>query len=459
MKKITLLIVLLAISFGYAQSIPVDFESDIILGDNWKEDSGMTSVAVVDDSFGTGHGKIGQMTSSSMGNPWQNAQLRLTTNYLDLTDATGSKIITLDVYATSAQDFLLKIEQPLNGTGSLGYSQMNFSHNGAGWQTINVDFTTPEGGDVPNDQYKLLVVFPTYSPGFANPAYDVVNYIDNVTGTVGDAVTPPMPNFVTVDVASNWVGYMNWFFTPADGGAWDGGSAWGVADLKTVIGASNITLQPNFNLYGDGSDAYWANGAIGNKMMEASTFVEPGSTFNGVDLTFTGNVVSHTIAAGYTAEFFIKALDPGAGYADALNGSKVVTLPTSGEFTVTATGAELASGLIIQYGFRIYGLNANPADEATLGSVVVEAVSLSTNDIEVNQLKVYPNPTQNVWNIKTNNSTINSIQVFDVLGQQVISLNPNSEEAEINASGLSTGMYIAKISTPQGERTIRLVRK
>ena len=183
-------------------------------------------------------------------------------------------------------------------------------------------------------------------------------------------------NNISVDAADNWVGYMNVFDMT---GNYQFGSGWGVSDLKTTLDltANNITLQPNFNTYADNpGDPYWQNGAIGNKLMEASTYVEPGATFNGTDLTFSGEVVSNTLdAALYTAKYFIKALDPAAGYSDVLGGSATFDLPLSGSFSVTVPAASLTSGLIVQYGFMVNGINANPADEAALGSVVVSSAS------------------------------------------------------------------------------------
>src|SRR5690606_40723176 len=106
MKKITFLVFVLSVSIGLSQAIPVNFDSDITIGTNWKADSGLTSVGITDlPSDMPDHGNAGQIVSSSSGQAWQNAQLSLTTNYLDLTDATGSKTITVDVYSISAQDF------------------------------------------------------------------------------------------------------------------------------------------------------------------------------------------------------------------------------------------------------------------------------------------------------------------------------------------------------------------
>ena len=180
-------------------------------------------------------------------------------------------------------------------------------------------------------------------------------------------------NDVVFSANDNWVGFMNVFNLD---GSYNFGSGWGVPDLKTVIdeGANTMTLQPNFNTYADNPmDPFWVDQTTGEgaKTMEASTFVEPGETFNGNDLTFSGVVQENTLDGDYTAQYFIKALDPDNGFADALEGSKTFDLPDSGAFSVSATGAELAPGLVIQYGFVIMGRNANPDNEAALGSVVI----------------------------------------------------------------------------------------
>lgn len=206
-------------------------------------------------------------------------------------------------------------------------------------------------------------------------------------------------NNVEFSASDNWIGYMNVFQLPADGGGYEYGSPWEVASLKTIVNVAENTmsLQPNFNQYADNpTDAYWVNQTTmeGNKDMEAVTFVEPGESFNGQDLTFSGTVMANTLDDGYTATFFIKALDPNNDYQDALGGSKIVDLPESGSFSVSATGAELASGLLVQYGFAVRGPNANPADEATLGSVSIGNMTTSTNEAEkdLTSLIVSPNP-------------------------------------------------------------------
>ncbi len=210
MKKITLFITLIAFTFGFSQSIPVTFDVGISAS-NWYADAGLTS-ATVEDIVGDNpdHGNVGKIVSSSGGNPWQNAQLLLEDNYIDLTT---NKVITLDVYSNNPQNFLLKLEGSLNGGG---ITEKGFSHSGNGWETIEVDFNSPNGTNpVPNDQYRKFIIFPCYNteadywgPG----AFDSTVYIDNFSGTVGDAYTPPLPvdlpfDFETSPVTSDFTGF------------------------------------------------------------------------------------------------------------------------------------------------------------------------------------------------------------------------------------------------------------
>lgn len=179
-------------------------------------------------------------------------------------------------------------------------------------------------------------------------------------------------NNISVNTTYNWLGYINVFDLANN---YQFGSSWAIQDLKTEIDlASNtITLKPNFNTYSDNpGDPFWQNGNTGAKLLEASSYVEPGASFNGNDLTFSGSVVSNTLNTSlYSAKYFIKALDPNNGYVDALGGSAIFDLPLSGAFSVSVPAGSLTAGLVVQYGFVVFGLNANPVDESALGSVVV----------------------------------------------------------------------------------------
>lgn len=83
---------------------------------------------------------------------------------------------------------------------------------------------------------------------------------------------------------------------------------------------------------------------------------------------------------------------------------------------------------------------------------------LSTNEFLKASFTVSPNPTNSQWHVKTVDQNITNITVFDILGKQVVSLNPNSTEAMIDATNLKDGLYLAKISTANGSQTVKLIK-
>ena len=264
-------------------------------------------------------------------------------------------------------------------------------------------------------------------------------------------------NNINFSASGNWVGYMNVFELPANGGGYMFGQSWGVSDLKTVIDSAGntMTLKPNYNTYADNpTDPYWVDTLTntGKKIMDASTFVEPGTTFNGQALTFSGTVLSNNLDTNYTATFFIKALDPNNGYQDAFSGSKVFELPTSGNFTVSATATELAAGLIVQYGFNVKGINANPANEQNNGSVVIGApVSTSVQALaQNNEWSVYPNPAADILLINAT-TVFEDYRIFNSVGQVVMTGKYNTQ---IDISGINAGNYFLELSN-SGNKSVK----
>ena len=179
--------------------------------------------------------------------------------------------------------------------------------------------------------------------------------------------------------AGDWKGWMSVFEkTPQGGqGAYLWGSAWGVPALKTdVINGSGtgstitnnvLDLYPNYNCY-NATDPYWASGTVGNKWMEAVTYVEPQAVITAPSWTFSGNISNYTLSSAYSAKAFIKVLDPSSGYQTTLNS----TFDLSGQSTFSITeDLSFYQGQLLQVGFDVQGVNANPAAAASLGSVRV----------------------------------------------------------------------------------------
>src|SRR5262249_24386526 len=79
---------------------------------------------------------------------------------------------------------------------------------------------------------------------------------------------------VKVDTTKPWVGFMNVFELPSNGGAYVFGSVWGTKDLSAYFtGTSTLTLTRNTNVY-NATNTFWVQPeGSGNKNMEANFYV------------------------------------------------------------------------------------------------------------------------------------------------------------------------------------------
>ncbi len=259
---------------------------------------------------------------------------------------------------------------------------------------------------------------------------------------------------VNVDASAAWVGYANVF--DLSGTVYQFGQAWGVADLKTVIDvpSNTLTLYPNYNTY-NATDTYWANGAIGNKIFEGDTYVE-NAALAGNTVTFNGYCSSNTISSAYQNFAFIKALDPANGYATVV--SVTAPLVTGQNFTITAPS--IPTGLIVQYGFTVKGLNANPATQSTsLGNIVVGPAHLNTASFDsATAFKMYPNPASDKLTIESSNS-IDSLSFYSLVGQEVLTVFPSSAVSVVDVSSLESGMYIVKTQSNGSVTSEKFIKK
>ncbi len=262
-------------------------------------------------------------------------------------------------------------------------------------------------------------------------------------------------NSVSVDAGGNWLGYAN-IFDPATGN-YVFGEPWGIQDIKTVVdaGAGTLTLQPNFNTYAaNPTDPFWVDQTtgLGAKIFEGNSYIED-IFLAGAELTFSGNVNSNTLDGAYDAVAFIKVFN--ANYSVL----KQATVPLNGaNFEVVFTDVNPAEDAVVQYGFQIIGLNANPDDEATLGSVVVSGGALSVNDFNTASFSVAPNPSNSVWNVRSAQYDMTQVVLFDVLGKKVAQFNNPGTALAIDNSNLSKGAYFAQINTASGSTTVQLMK-
>jgi len=381
------------------------------------------------------------------------------------------------LYDNSSEANLISPSMDLTGVSN---PQVTFNHTQVDWvgdqDELRVWYKAASG-----DAWTELAAYTAEVAAWTEVTLDLPNpsatyYIAfNGTAAYGRGITvddvcvhegPGDPNTVLADPTLGWVGYMNVFdLTAGAQGGYLWGSAWGVDALATTLNTDTdymtITLEPNYNTYADNpGDAYWQDGSGGGaKWMEASTYVESASEWNNADLTFTGYVYHHSLAADWTANVFIKALDPNNGYTDALAGAYVTALPSDGVFSVTVPSSELSAGYIVQAGFSVNGPNANPDNQTANGKVILGGdadAPMSINDVNVLDMRIYPNPVDgNYVTILSPVNGVKYVEVFDINGRRVMDTAINNNTLDV--SSINSGFYMIKVTIDGQSKISKLV--
>ncbi|MDA9328068.1 T9SS type A sorting domain-containing protein [Flavobacteriaceae bacterium] len=106
------------------------------------------------------------------------------------------------------------------------------------------------------------------------------------------------------------------------------------------------------------------------------------------------------------------------------------------------------------YANRVHVAGEDEAD--TFGACPATA---GVDDNNIINVSIYPNPSSSNWNFRTGNTVITSVEVFNLLGKRVVLQNNNSTNVAISTQGLTSGIYIARITTEQGTKSVKLIKE
>ncbi len=141
--------------------------------------------------------------------------------------------------------------------------------------------------------------------------------------------------------------------------------------------------------------------------------------------------------------------------------------PVNGELKILENNSTLANTVtplksfmqadMIDNGSAQYVNVVDPNAAAVSGMSTFNFSTLSTADVQLleDEVKIYPNPTIGIINIQTN-ANVKSISIYTLLGKEIL----RTTAIEIDASHLSSGMYILKIISEKGmETTKRFIKQ
>ena len=84
--------------------------------------------------------------------------------------------------------------------------------------------------------------------------------------------------------------------------------------------------------------------------------------------------------------------------------------------------------------------------------------NLSSELFEQEKISVYPNPSNGIFTIENEGST--TIEIFDILGNQITTQKANVGTTMVDLNGFTAGIYLAKITTENNQtQTVKLIKQ
>jgi len=121
------------------------------------------------------------------------------------------------------------------------------------------------------------------------------------------------------------------------------------------------------------------------------------------------------------------------------------------EYTLAQTS------LVLTNGTTYYATQFNGTCESDYLPVTANEI-LSTGNVVLKNLSVYPNPATAVVTIN-GKDIINQVVVSNLLGQKVLTQTNNATNAQVNIAALTAGTYALQVYTAQGTATVKIIKQ
>ncbi len=435
MKKITLLAIILISTLGVAQQVVVqNFETPASFNLNPFE--GITGTIQPDPASGGSRINSLKLVSSSTGQVYQGCQITQLVNSIKLTT---DKTVKIDVYSTVAFTMLAKAEV---GSGpNSGASQIYTTPNA--WQTLTFTFTQGLDNTTTADgSYASITLFPNWNPNNAGflPASNFTLYVDNITSEATPIAPPflpstasPLPTFPNSEVLSIYGDTGN--YTNIWTSDYSFGGNEGTPDLDPTA-VENKAIKMNF------ATAGWGQGKNSSIDISAYNYVN----FDYYSDTESTQLRFIMIGGGE----FPYELTTAAGTL-IQNSWQRVSVPLS-----FFTGLGFSKTNFLQYKL---GTTSNLVSKIVFfDNIYLSTTNLATTSFETVNVKMYPNPANNVLNIDSK-SNIENVAIYNLLGQEVISVSVNKQSTSLNIANLQTGVYVVKTSIDGKIASSRLIKE
>lgn len=427
MKKITTLVFLMIFSFGFAQNLPLDFESTTTTYQFTNFDGGVATKIPNPQISGINTSATVIQLVKGTGAIWAGSKITMATPI----DLTTDRIFKVKVFSPVAgKRLMLKFE----GAGPF-FQKLSAPITTANvWEELTFDFSAEVVNNL-NDQIVFMFDFGTVGDGGPNSTY----LFDDVTQSKGTNPILDLP-VLPLDFESTAVTYP---FSDFAGGV--------------------TTIMPNPDPTG-----------INTSATVVRMVRNPGETFAGsviqmagpIDFSSTNKIVNLKVWSPVVGKKLMLKFEGSPTDFDGGAFETEVTIPKANEWVqlsfdyndpnlfppVNNNDNKIAF-------FFDFGTQGDGGSNSTYYfDDVAFSEFLSISSFEILKVKIYPNPVSNQLSIDADEE-IQKVSIYNLLGQEVLTKSSKGNKTTLQTSGLHKGVYIVKTTINGKESTSRFIKE
>jgi hypothetical protein len=100
---------------------------------------------------------------------------------------------------------------------------------------------------------------------------------------------------------------------------------------------------------------------------------------------------------------------------------------------------------------------SNAVEQGTF-NVRLSNPSLSNSDFDSSNFSFTPNPVRDILSFSSNKE-INAIQIFNVIGQEVLTKRSVNSISQVDMTTLPNGVYMIRVTSDNQSRTIKVIKE
>lgn len=232
-----------------------------------------------------------------------------------------------------------------------------------------------------------------------------------------------------------------------------------------------VLIAGNANLVNTNVRITDASIASNSKMLKSATANGEYAVFSPVSIVSAGTLTTYypIMASDYTGYFShgqiictgTVAAPTGTPVQDFLTGQTVANFIVNGSdiiwYDAETGGNILPLSTLLVSGVTYYASQTINGCESSTRLAITAGILLGIDDFNTIDFKYYPNPVSNTLNLVAS-ETINSVEIYNLLGQRVFSKKLDTMQEQLDFSQLPKGTYILKATIGSLMKNVKIVK-